>query len=53
MFQAYDAGLEAEIAYRRERLVASGHAPLTRWGRPRRSLRGRKAQGGSSQRSTR
>lgn len=53
MFQAFDAGLEAEIAYRRERLAGSDHVALTRWGRTRRTLRGRRIEGGPSPRATR
>jgi len=45
MFQAYDAGLAAEIAYRRERLAELARPAQSPGGRARRTLRGRRIQG--------
>lgn len=53
MFQAYNAGLEAEIAYRRERLADNGSSPFSRGDRLRRTLRGRRIESRSSERLTR
>lgn len=45
MFQANDAGLTAEINYRRERLAEVGSSPLARGTRLRRALRARRLSG--------
>ncbi len=52
MFQTFDSGLEAEIAYRRERLTESGpsgQAVRARKARSRRALRGRRTEGAPAQ----
>ncbi len=53
MFQAHDAGLQAEIDYRRERLTGAPRSTLTGWERPRRSRRGRRFTGGLGRHATR